>query len=200
LHDLIHIVGGAGSIGIQIAKAFGASEVITTMSAGKIERAKEILPGVVDTFIDYKKNDVVKEIQPKSLDFIFDTTGANVVQMFSLLKPGAHFITIATLPTGDALKESVAYMPWYVGTPLNWISKFRFEGPAQRAGINYNYHLLHPNGKDLGEVGKLIQEGRIKPVVGEVFAFTQEDCRKAAAIVQGNGSKNGGKVVIKIVD
>ncbi|KAK6535054.1 hypothetical protein TWF281_006352 [Arthrobotrys megalospora] len=192
-------MGGAGSIGIQIAKAFGA-QVTTTMSASKIARAKEILPGVVDRYIDYKTEDPAKAIKPRTLDFIFDTAGGNVSSLFPLLKENHRMISIAAMPNGEGMKSHLPDTPWYVASGLDLYSWWKTSGPAGKNKVEYDYHWLKPNGEDLAAVGKLVEEGKVKPVVGEVHEFNQEGCRKAAEVVMGRGSSNGGKVVIKIVD
>ncbi|EGX42945.1 hypothetical protein AOL_s00215g894 [Orbilia oligospora ATCC 24927] len=192
-------MGGAGSIGIQIAKAFGA-RVTTTMSGSKMARAKELLPGVVDQYIDYKNEDPAQVIKPRSLDFIFDTAGGNVSSLFPLLKEKHKMISIAAMPNGDGMRSHFPDTPWYVSSGLDLYAWWRTTGPAEKRGVEYDYHWLKPNGEDLAAVGKLVEEGKVKPVVGEVHKFDQAGCRQAAEVVMGRGSSNGGKVVIKIVE
>ncbi|KAK6535690.1 hypothetical protein TWF694_002140 [Orbilia ellipsospora] len=193
-------MGGAGSIGVQMAKAFGAQEVITTISAAKIPRAKELFGSAVDRYIDYKTEDPAKVIEPRSLDFIFDTAGGSVYPLFNLLKENHHFVSIAAMPSGEDMKGMSASTPWYIACALNLNARWKTTGPAKKANVEYDYHLLKPNGVDLGVVAKMVEDGAVKPVVGDVFEFTEEGCRQAATMVQGNGSPKGGKVVIKICD
>ncbi|KAF3915513.1 Zeta-crystallin [Orbilia brochopaga] len=193
-------MGGAGSVGVQLAKAYGASEVLTTVSTSKMARAKELFDGIVDTFIDYKTTDPATAIQPRSLDFILDTAGGSIAPLFPLLKENHRFISIAAMPSGDSMRAQAPSTAWFVVAALNLNSRFRIDGPAKKANVQYEYHRLKPNGKDLSEVAQLVEEGKVKPVLGDVFEFTEEGCRQAAELVMGNGSRNGGKVVIKIVD
>ncbi|KAK6349415.1 hypothetical protein TWF696_005700 [Orbilia brochopaga] len=193
-------MGGAGSVGVQLAKAYGAKEVLTTVSASKMARAKQLFDGIVDTFIDYKTTPPATAIEPRSLDFVLDTAGGSVAPLFPLVKTDHRFISIAAMPSGDSLRAQTPSTPWYIVAALNLNARFRTDGPAKSAGVQYEYHRLQPNGKDLGEVSRLVEEGKIKPVLGDVFAFTEEGCRDAAELVMGNGSRNGGKVVIKVVD
>ncbi|KAK6350405.1 hypothetical protein TWF718_003597 [Orbilia javanica] len=191
-------MGGAGSVGIQIAKAFGA-HVTTTMSRSKIERARELFPGGVDRYIDYKHEDPAQVIEPRSLDFIFDTAGGNVSSLFPLLKEKHKMISIAAMPDGGGMRSHFPDTPWYISSGLDLYAWWRTSGPAKKKGVMYDYHWLKPNGEDLAAVGKLVEEGKIKPVVGEVHDFNQEGCRKAAEVVMGRGSSNGGKVVVKVL-
>ncbi|KAK6506618.1 hypothetical protein TWF481_005075 [Arthrobotrys musiformis] len=192
-------MGGAGSIGIQIAKAFGA-QVTTTMSGSKMARAKDMFPGIVDRYIDYKTEDPSQVIKPRSLDFIFDTAGGNVSSLFPLLKENHKMVSIAAMPDGEGMRSHFPGTPWYVSSGLDLYAWWRTSGPAGKKDVGYEYHWLNPNGADLKSVGELVEGGKVKPVVGEVFGFDEEGCRKAAEIVMGRGSANGGKVVIKIVE
>ncbi|KAF3933252.1 Zeta-crystallin [Dactylella cylindrospora] len=192
-------LGGTGSMGVQVAKALGAKEVITTVSTSKLPRAKELFDGVVDNFIDYKVADPATVLKPRSLDFIYDTTGSNIVSLFPLLKENHGLVTIATVPRGDQLKSDMFSAPPYIVTPANLLSRFRWERPARNAGVNYSYCLLVRNGKDLTEIAKFVEEGRVKPVIGEILDFTEEGCRQATEVVLGGGSKHGGKVVVQVV-
>ncbi|KAJ6265057.1 Zeta-crystallin [Drechslerella dactyloides] len=194
------IVGGAGSIGVQLAKAYGAKEVLTTVSRAKMVRAKELFGGVVDTYIDYKTTDPATAIEARSLDFVLDTAGGNISPLFPLVKENHRFISIAAMPSGDSLKAQSSATPWYIVAVMNLNARFKTDGPAKSAGVEYEYHRLKPNGKDLSEVAQLVEEGKVKPVIGDVFEFTEEGCRNAAELVMGNGSRKGGKVVIKVID
>ncbi|KAK6362352.1 hypothetical protein TWF730_006046 [Orbilia blumenaviensis] len=192
-------MGGAGSIGIQLAKVFGA-HVTTTMSKSKMARAKEIFPGTVDRYIDYKSEDITTVIKPRSLDFIFDTAGGNVSSLFPLLKEKHKMVSIAAMPNGGGMRSQFPDTPWYISSGLDLYAWWRTSGPAGKNRVEYEYHWLKPNGEDLAAIGKLVEGGKVKPVVGEVHRFDQDGCRKAAEVVMGRGSSNGGKVVIKVVD
>ncbi|EPS35246.1 hypothetical protein H072_11439 [Dactylellina haptotyla CBS 200.50] len=193
-------MGGAGSIGVQLMKAFGAKEVITTISGSKIPRAKELFGNVVDRYIDYKTEDPAKAIEPRSLDFILDTAGGTIYPLFHLLKEQHRFVSIAAIPSGSDMKNMMPDTPWYVSFALNMNSRWKITGPASKENIIYEYHRLSPNGADLSAVAKLVEAGQVKAVVGDVFDFDEAGCIKAAELVQGNGSPKGGKVVIKIAE
>src|SRR5205809_177321 len=121
----ITTVGGAGSIAVQMAKAFGAKEVITTVSTSKMKRAQELFAGVVDKctspltpndavatvltstrkVIDYKTQDPVEVLPPRHVDFIFDTVGT-ASSLFPILKKNHTAISIGTMPSGSSVRES----------------------------------------------------------------------------------------------
>jgi NADPH:quinone reductase-like Zn-dependent oxidoreductase len=85
-------LSGTGSVGVQLAKhVYGASKVITTTSTNKIPLMSQyVVDGSVDQIIDYKKQDIHKEIPFQSVDFAFDNMGA-MTSLIPLVKPsGGH--------------------------------------------------------------------------------------------------------------
>ncbi|KAJ2961974.1 hypothetical protein NQ176_g10969 [Zarea fungicola] len=81
-------LGGTGAYALQLAKnVFKASKVITTVSTSKVSKVPELLgENVVDQIIDYTKDDPLQVIPPRSVDFIFDTTGQAVAFLPLLVK------------------------------------------------------------------------------------------------------------------
>ena len=57
------------------------------------------------------------------------------------------------------------------------------------------FFIMKPNGEQLAEIARLLQEGQCKPVVGSVWDF--EDYGKAFERLDGGHAR--GKVVIKVV-
>jgi NADPH:quinone reductase-like Zn-dependent oxidoreductase len=75
---LVHAAGsGVGSLGIQIAKLFGARVIATASSEEKLAKAREL---GADETVDYTRDDWPKEIKQltnrKGVDIVFEHTGA----------------------------------------------------------------------------------------------------------------------------
>merc|ERR1712176_1295561 len=64
--------GGTGHIGIQLAKAMGASKVITTCSSSHTAFAKSL---GADQVIDYHKENYFDVLPAKSVDVVYDCVG-----------------------------------------------------------------------------------------------------------------------------
>lgn len=91
--------GGTGHVGIQLAKALGASKVVTTASASGAEWLKSL---GADEVIDYKEEKWWEVMGPLSVDVIYDTVGeaGTGVHAYDALKDGGHFVSL--LPTSQA--------------------------------------------------------------------------------------------------
>merc|ERR1712159_871342 len=64
--------GGTGSTGLQLAKAYGASEVITTTSKNNFEYCRSL---GATRLIDYKTTNWWEVIANNSIDILYDTVG-----------------------------------------------------------------------------------------------------------------------------
>ncbi len=82
--------GGVGHLGVQLAKALGATVIGT--ASGKNEAFVRSLG--VDEFIDYTTTKVEEVLN--DIDLVFDTAGADTIfQSAEVLKPGGRLISIA---------------------------------------------------------------------------------------------------------
>jgi len=91
--------GGTGSAGIQLAKAMGAQEVITTTSASHADYVKSL--GATQ-IIDYHYANWWEVLDAGSVYSILDTHGGDGVGDYamSVLKSGGHYVTITgAMPT-----------------------------------------------------------------------------------------------------
>jgi NADPH:quinone reductase-like Zn-dependent oxidoreductase len=82
--------GGVGHLGVQLAKALGATVIGT--ASGKNEAFVRSLG--VDEFFDYTTTDIGHTLN--DIDLAFDTVGADTIfQSAEVLKPGGRLISIA---------------------------------------------------------------------------------------------------------
>lgn len=65
---------------------------------------------------------------------------------------------------------------------------------ARKRGVNYSFLFVRPDGKQLGEIGDLLESERIRPVIDKVFPFDQA---KEALDYLAQGRAKG-KVVVRI--
>jgi NADPH:quinone reductase-like Zn-dependent oxidoreductase len=65
---------------------------------------------------------------------------------------------------------------------------------ARKRGAAYSFLFMHPDGRQLTEIGDLLSEWRIRPVIDKVFPFDQ--AREALAYLDKGRAK--GKVVVQI--
>jgi NADPH:quinone reductase-like Zn-dependent oxidoreductase len=142
---LIH--GGAGGVGhfaIQIAKPLGALST-ATCGPSNVEFIRSL---GADAVIDYSKRDFAAG--GETYDVVLDAVGRSSFSAFrKVLAPGGAYIT--TLPSADL----------FLWAPLQRIAKMF--GPAKQARML----MVSPNGKDLAYLGRLADEGKLRPVVSE---------------------------------
>lgn len=150
----ILINGASGSIGtyaVQLAKHYGA-EVAGVCSTANVEMVKSL---GADKVIDYKKEDFTQT--GETWDIIFDTVGKS---SFSKSKP--------------ALTENGIYMTTTMGMAILfqmiWTSKFG----NKKANISFT-GLRPPEetSKDLLFIKRLVDEGKIKPVIDRTYPLGQ---------------------------
>ena len=169
---LIHgASGGVGSFAVQIAKAFGA-EVTAVCSTGKVEVVKEI---GADHVIDYKKEDFAQ--RPERYDLIFAPNGDRSIFDY---------------------KRALADDGLYVcgGGSMKQIFQAMLLGPfIARGGKRINGGFVaRPDPEDLDTLSELIDEGKIRPVIDDIYPLADT---AAAMRYLEKGAK--GKVVIRVM-
>jgi NADPH:quinone reductase-like Zn-dependent oxidoreductase len=182
------ISGGAGGVGtfaIQIAKWLGA--YVTTTASKRGDGLVRSLG--CDEVIDYAARDISKA--EGRFDAGFDLIGGKTLdQMLDVMKPGAKIVSIAALPEPQtAIKDLGNRRALAV---LFWIISYGIRSRARRAGVGYRYLFMHPSGTELAELGKLIEQGRLKVIIDKIFPF--EKTPEALAYIESGHAK--GKVVV----
>jgi len=184
---LIHAgSGGVGTLAIQIAKHLGAL-VATTTSTANVEWVKAL---GADAVIDYRKQDFTKLI--RDYDVVLDTLGGGTLaRSVGVLRTGGKIISISGPPDPAFAKEIGAN--WLLTVAMFFMSLgIRLRADARRVG--YEFFFMRPSGQQLRELTKLIDAGKLKPVVDRVFPFSQA---KAAFDYLEKGHAKG-KIVLKM--
>ncbi len=163
---LVHAgAGGVGSFAIQFAKHIGA-HVYTTASKANHDYVKQL---GAEHAIDYKQGfvDAIKKLAPQGIDVVFDCVGGETLEESSkVIKKGGRLVSIVSKPD-PALEDQ---------------------------GIHTGYVFVRPSGKELTEIGHLIEQGKV------VIPTIQEMPLKEAAAAQEK-SRTGhtqGKIVLKV--
>lgn len=179
--------GGVGTFAIQLAKHLGAFVATTTS-----EKNKDLVKSLgADLIIDYKTQDFSKIL--KDYDVVLHSNREKIVleQSLSILKKGGQLISLVGPPTPEFAAQ--IGLPWH----LKFVTKLLSSGAkkkAEKLGVKFQFLFMRGEGKQLGEITKLIEAGIIKPVINKVFAFEQTN--EALEYVETGRSK--GKVVIKV--
>jgi NADPH:quinone reductase-like Zn-dependent oxidoreductase len=132
--------------------------------------------------IDYRSSDVPSLLskQSQKYDFILDNVGTPLLywQSPSFTKAGAKYVQIGS----------------EVSLPFVYDIAFRFLVPTWLGGGQrpFAFGLASTNFEDFTKLGKLVGEGKVTPVVHEVFAF--KDAPKAYKTLKTGRTK--GKIVV----
>lgn len=186
---LIHAgSGGVGSIAIQLAKHLGAT-VATTTSAKNAQWVKAL---GADIIIDYKTTDFEQEL--KDYDVVLDTQGGKILEKsLNVLKRGGRIISISGPP--DREFAEAIHANWLLKCIIPLLS-WSIRNKAKKKGITYSFLFMQPNGQQLSEISKLVESGKINPIVDKTYAFTE--IKDAFQYVNTGRAK--GKVVLKIAE
>lgn len=179
--------GGVGTFAIQLAKHLGAY-VATTTSEKNIALVKSL---GADLVIDYKTQDFATVL--KDYDLVLHSNREKVVleKSLGILKQGGQLISLVGPPTPEFAQE--IGLPWYLKFVTKLLSS-NARNEAKKLNVVFKFLFMRAEGKQLGEITKLIEAGIIKPVVDKVFPFEQTN--DALAYVETGRSR--GKVVIKV--
>lgn len=178
--------GGVGTIAIQIAKHFGAF-VATTTSAENFELVKSL---GADLVIDYKTQDF--EAILKDYDLVLNSQDEKtLMKSLNVLKSGGKVVSISGPP--DTVFAEEFGLNFLMKIVMFFLSR-KVKNKAKKLGVDYSFLFMKANGKQLSEIGKLIETGVIRPVVDKVFSF--EAMNDAMSYVSSGRAK--GKVVVKV--
>ena len=172
---LVHAAGsGVGTAAIQLAKWRGARVITTTSGAEKIAFAKSL---GADEVIDYTKEDFSKVVRHL-------TAGKGVDVVLEHIGPETWEKSLASLAKKGRLVTCGATS----GPTVTMDLRFLFVRQLSVLGCYMGGR------KELNEVLKLVQAGKIKPVVDKVYPLAEA----AAAQQRMLDRKNFGKIILKI--
>lgn len=178
--------GGVGTIAIQLAKHLGA-HVATTVSAAHADFVREL---GADEVFDYRTQDF--ETLSGGYDLVLDSLGGeNLEKSLRVLKPGGTAIGIAG-PPDPAFAREAGLNPVLRLAVTGLSSRIRRQ--AQKLGVSYEFLLMHASGDQLRLIAALVDEGVLRPVVGDVLRF--EDTPRTVAAPGTVGIR--GKAVIAV--
>ncbi|WP_210150331.1 NADP-dependent oxidoreductase [Chryseobacterium scophthalmum] len=178
--------GGVGTFAIQLAKHLGAT-VATTASEKSFNFLKNL---GADVLIDYKTQNFEDVLI--DYDVVLNSQDSKTLEKsFEVVKSQGKIISISGPPTLVFAKE--LNLPWYVKFATKLLSS-KVRKITKKQNVNYSFLFMKANGKQLAEITKVIESGKIKPVIDKVFPF--ENTNAAVKYVESGRAK--GKVVIKM--
>lgn len=156
--------GGAGGVGVYAVQVAVAAGAEVTATASA--RDREFVSGLgASRVIDYTGR---FEDEVSDVDAIIDPVGGETMaRSWPVLKPGGILVAIANPPKGQT---------------------------GGRDDVRGVFFIVEPNGVQLGELARLADDGRLRPVVSATFGLTE----LAEAFRAQRSRTRPGKVVIEV--
>ncbi len=164
---LIHAgAGGVGGYAIQLAKNLGA-HVLTTASSNHDQYVREL---GAEEVIHHREEDFAKMIRekyPKGIDAVFDTVGGETQRKSAeVLKPGGRLTSILSLD----------------------------ENYLKARGLIPHYIFVRPEAKQLDEIRKLAEAGKLKVHLAKIFPL--QEAKRAHQLIESGHTQ--GKIVLSL--
>jgi len=178
--------GGVGTFAIQLAKHLGAT-VATTTSAANVALVKGL---GADVIVDYRTQDFEEVLH--DYDVVLNSQdGKTLKKSLGVLRRGGRLVSISGPPDSAFGKEIGA--PVLVRLIMRLLSA-GIRRKSARRGVDFSFLFMKANGRQLGEITRLVEAGVVRPVIDRVFPF--ESTNEAMAYVEAGRAK--GKVVVKL--
>lgn len=171
LKKRILILGGSGGVGtfsIQLLKAWGGHVTVTCS-----QNAEGLVRSLgADDVVNYTDGSVETKLQTlDKFDLVLDNVGGETEKWaLKLLKPwaGAKYVTLVTpfLRNTDQLGLADGMMQTAVTVATKALKHLC-------NGVHYRWGFFAPSGATLDEVSEIVDAGKIRPVVEEIFSFPQ---------------------------
>jgi 2-desacetyl-2-hydroxyethyl bacteriochlorophyllide A dehydrogenase len=162
--------GGVGTFAVQLAKYFGA-EVTAVCSAKNVELVRSL---GADHVIDYTIEEFIES--SKQYDLVLAVNGNHSMSEYKrVMAPKGIYVMV-----GGALSQVIKSM--------------LFGGFMSIGGKKMRHLAAKPNPKDLDLIIKLVEEGKVKPVIDRHYPLDQT----AEAMRYAGQGHSQGKVVILV--
>lgn len=165
--DKVLIHAGAGGVGTFAIQLAKSVGAYVAATAGT--HNVEFLKSLgADEVIDYKKQDFEKVLT--EFDFVLDSLGGdNQEKSFTVLKEGGKLASIVSEPNQEKAKQK---------------------------NIKSGNVWLIPNGQQLEKIANLLEQNKLRVIIGHKFPFSEEGIKEAHALSESHHAK--GKIVIQI--
>jgi NADPH:quinone reductase-like Zn-dependent oxidoreductase len=180
--------GGIGTFAIQLAKQLGAS-VATTTSAANLALVRGL---GADEVIDYKQQEFEDVLS--GYDAVLGTVKGDALEKsIGILNPHSTVVSLIGPPDAAfARKRGLNFLLRFVfGLLSRKIIKL-----AKQRDSSYSFLFVRADGAQLEKIAALVDAGKIRPVIDQVFPFGS--IKEGLAYLEQGRAK--GKVVIRMRD
>ena len=111
---------------------------------------------------------------------------------FKVVKPGGKLVSVSELPDEKFAKGYGLNIIWQ---KLFKLGSYKIRKASQKAKADYEFLFMHPDGKQLEKLGKLVADKKLEVRLDKEFDF--DDLQAACDYVAT--SHANGKVIIDVV-
>ena len=169
------VIAAAGGVGVWVVQLASLAGLEVVAQIGSVENDQYVRElGATET-INYKELSLKQWAEKKGqVDIVIDLLGGQTLaDAWHCVKDGGTLISIVEQP--EARKPETG-----------WKGK----------DVKSLFFIMHPDGQQLTEISKLLDQGKCRPVLDSVWKL--EACEKAFERLNGGHAK--GKIVIKIAE
>jgi NADPH:quinone reductase-like Zn-dependent oxidoreductase len=184
----LFINGATGSVGLWMLQLARLAN-LTTIATASSKNMNLVKDFGASEIIDYTKTspaEYISKDESRKFDYVFNAVGGPITALWPTLRKNGSLLTIA--PPVD--------MDFFNYHPAP--TEEQMKNMEVEEGLTGMFFLMHPDGKALGEVSQLIEEGKCNVVVDGIFDFEEGSVKEAFKRVDSGRSK--GKVIIKVSD
>lgn len=179
--------GGIGTFAIQLAKHLGAT-VGTTTSTANVALVRSL---GADEVVDYKQQEFEEVL--RGYDAVLGTVRGDALEKaLRILGPGSTVVSLVGPP--DAAFARKRGMNFLMKLVFGLLSS-KIIRLAKKRDASYSFLFVRPDGHQLSEIGKLLEESRLRPVIDKVFPFHQ--AKEGLAYLELGRAK--GKIVVQLI-
>ncbi|MET3682806.1 NADPH:quinone reductase-like Zn-dependent oxidoreductase [Alkalibacillus flavidus] len=165
--DKVLIHAGAGGVGTMAIQLAKITGAHVATTAST-HNVEFLYSLGADEVVNYKKQDFTDVLE--DFDFVLDTLGGEIQEhSYKVLKESGKLASVATPPD---------------------------ENQAEAHNVKAGFVWLQPVGEQMRAIAKLLEDEKIKPVIGHHYPLSEQGIRDAHALSETHHAK--GKIVIDI--
>ncbi len=139
--------------------------------------------------IDYTAENPASRLH--DLDVVFDTLGGDSeLSSLRMCRRGGVVVGVTGLPD-DAYGR--VWLPWWARAAV-WLMTAKRRRVADQTGVRHAYHFMRPDGPMLEEIARMVDDGRLRPILHRTYAL--EEFAEAFAELERGRAR--GKIVVRV--
>ena len=116
-----------------------------------------------------------------------------MAELLGSIEPGGRLVTIAGPPSPGSLRETARPSRRPLAAVVSRVASAKVRRAAKKAGVTYEFFLMHPDGAGLAELVRLVDAGELAVTVDSRYPLA--DWKQAFERLESHHAK--GKVLLE---